>query len=173
MYSAAPANDMQPACGVRHLLGAAVGDKKMNLIKQTKISSAVTPTAGVADVAHIEGTILDMQGWDGVLVIVRMGAIVGGATTSIKLQQDTVVGFGTVQDIAGSKVDIAADDGDQIFAIDLYKPLERFVRVYVDRHDANATVASAEYLQYKGRKAPSTFGAHGSKLLVSPAEGVA
>lgn len=144
------------------------------LSEQVKISSAVTPTAGAANTTDIEGTTLDMSGFEGVLMIVRMGAITGGAVTSIKAQQDSASTMATAADIAGTSQTIADDDDDQTFYIDLYRPLERYVRLYVDRGTQNAVVSSATYIQYGPRKAVTTHGSNVSgEAFAGPAEGTA
>lgn len=146
----------------------------MNLSKNVKISTAVTPTAGAAAATDITGSILDMQGFEGVLVIVRMGAITAGAVTSIKVQQDTDSAGGTMADLEGTSQTIADTDDDKTFYIDLYKPAERYVRLYVDRATQNAVVASAEYIQYGARDMPTTHGTDVSgETHVSVAEGTA
>jgi len=146
----------------------------MNLSKNVKISTAITPTAGVAGTSDINGSILDMEGFDGVLVIVRFGEITGSAVTSIKMQQDTAVGGGTMADLADTAQTVADTDDDKTFYIDLYRPLERYVRVVVDRATQNAVVASAEYIQYGARLAPTTHGTGVSgETHASPAEGTA
>ncbi len=61
----------------------------MNPSQNQKISSAVTIAAGAAGSANINGTILDMADFEGVLVTVLTGPIVSGAATSIKMQQDS------------------------------------------------------------------------------------
>jgi hypothetical protein len=146
----------------------------LNLLKNVKISSAVTPAAGVAGTTDIEGTILDMSGYEGVLMLVRMGAITGSAVTSIKAQQDTDSAGGTMADLLGTSQTIADDDDNEIFVIDLFRPQERYVRLYVDRGTQNAVVASAEYIQYGPKAAPVTqpTGTNG-ETHVSPAEGTA
>lgn len=146
----------------------------MNLSKNVKISTAITPTAGAAGTTDINGSTLDMQGFEGVLIIVRMGAITGTAVTSIKAQQDTDSGAGTMADLLGTAQTVADTDDDKTFYIDLYKPAERYVRVVVDRGTANAVVASAEYIQYGAHVAPTTHGTNVSgETHVSPAEGTA
>jgi hypothetical protein len=146
----------------------------MNLSANCKISSAVTPAAGVAATTDIEGTILDMSGYNGVLMVVRMGAITGSAVTSIKAQQDSAAAMGGAADLLGTSQTIADDDDNEIFYIDLYKPTERYVRLYVDRGTQNAVVASAEYIQYEPISAPVTqpTGTSG-EFHASPAEGTA
>lgn len=146
----------------------------MNLSKNVKLSSAVTPTAGAAGTTDINGSILDMQGFEGVMMIVRMGAITSGAVTSIKMQQDTDSAGGTMADLAGTAQTIADTEGGKIFYSDLYKPAERYVRLVVDRGTQNAVVASAEYIQYGAHLAPTTHGTDVSgETHVSPAEGTA
>jgi hypothetical protein len=146
----------------------------MNLSKNCKISTAITPTAGAAGTSTINGTTLDMQDSEGVLMIVRMGAITAGAVTSIKVQQGDASNLGDAADLAGTGQTIADTDDDKTFYIDLYKPLKRYVRVVVSRATQNAVVASAEYIQYKSRKMPVTHGSGVSgETHISPAEGTA
>ena len=144
-----------------------------HLIDDTKLSTAVTPTAGAAGAANINGTILDMAGWDGVLVIVHFGTITAGAATSIKMQQDTVVGFGGAADLAGTGQTILDTDDDKVFYIDLRRPLEQFVRLVVLRATQNSVV-TAVYLQYRSRNKPSVqLAAVAGEKWLSPAEGAA
>jgi len=149
----------------------------MNLSKSVKVSTAVTPTAGAAATTDIEGTTLDMANFEGVLMLVRMGEITGSAVTSIKAQQGAESDLSDAADLEGTGITIADDDDGQIFMIDLYRPAERYVRLYVDRATQNAVVASAEYLQYGGpKKKPvdnNVTDASTVELHVSPAEGTA
>jgi hypothetical protein len=148
----------------------------MNLGYNAKVLTAITPTAGAANTTDINGTTLDMQGFDGVMVIVRMGTITANAVTSIKMQQDTDSGAGTMADLLGTSITVADDDDDQVFVIDLYKPRERYVRVVVDRGTQNAVVASAEYILYGPRNIPTTMNVTDAVTFeahISPAEGTA
>lgn len=145
------------------------------LLKQVKVSQAITPTAGAAGQTAIEGTTLDMAGYEGVLMICTFGAITGGAVTSIKAQQDTASGMGTAADLLGTAQTVADDDDGQIFVIDVFKPRERYVRLYVSRGTQNAVVASAEYIQYGARTIPVTSASSTVNVEshVGPAEGTA
>lgn len=146
----------------------------MQLSKETAISSAVTPTAGVAAPTDINGTTLDMTNHEGVLIIVRMGTITATAVTSIKAQQGAASDLSDAADLEGTAQTIADTDDDKTFYIDLKRPRERYVRLVVDRGTANAVVASAEYVQYGPRELPSAHGANVSgESHVSPAEGTA
>lgn len=146
----------------------------MNLSKRTKISTAITPTAGAAGTSDINGSTLDMKGFDGVLVIVRFGEITASAVTSIKMQQGAASNLSDAADLEGTGQTVADDDDDETFYIDLYRPRERYVRVVVDRGTQNAVVASAEYIQYGAHDEPTTHGSGVSgETHVSPAEGTA
>lgn len=145
-----------------------------NLSKNAKITQAITPTNGAAGTTDINGATLDMSGFDGVLMVVTMGAITGSAVTSIKAQQGAASDLSDAADLAGTGQTIADTDDEDIFYIDLYRPLERYVRVVVDRGTANAVVASAVYYQYKAAKTPVTHGSTiNGELHVSPSEGTA
>jgi len=144
------------------------------LIEEIKVTPAITITAGAAGATTVNGAVLDMAGWDGVLIVVTTGAIVALAVTSIKAQQDTAVGFGAPADLTGTNQAIADTDDDKVYFIDIQRPLEQFVRVVVSRATANATV-SAVYIQYRNRNKPTA--AQGATVagekFVSPVEGVA
>lgn len=145
----------------------------MNLGKNVKITSALDHAEGTAD---RNGATLDMQGYDGVLMISHFGDIAGGAVCSVKAQQDTDSGMGTAADLEGTGITVAADDDNQIFIIDLYRPLERYVRLVVDNDAANNTEQTALYVQYSGSKMPidnNVTDASTYELHISPAEGTA
>jgi hypothetical protein len=145
------------------------------LLKSVKVSQAITPTAGAAAATDIEGTVIDMAGFEGVLAIVTFGAIAANAVTGIKMQQGTDATVTDAADILGTSQTVADDDDGQIFCIDLFKPRERYVRLYVDRATQNAVVASAEYIQYGARTEPVTSASTTVNVEshIAPAEGTA
>jgi len=145
------------------------------LSEETKASIAITPAAGVAGTTDLNGAILDMQGWDGVIMTVVFGVITATAVTSVKAQQDTDPAGGTMADLLGTGQTVADDADDKAFEIDLKRPLERYVRLVVDRGTANAVVSSAMYRQYRARNRPPA--AQGTNVALerhlSPIEGTA
>ena len=145
----------------------------MELGKDAKISSAITIAAGAAASTSLNGSILDMSGFENVLMILQTGPIVSGAVTTLKAQEDTASAMGGAQDLAGTEQTIADDDDNKTFYLDLKKPRERYVRLVVPRATQDATV-SAVYIQYNGKKAPVTHGTNVTgETHVSPAEGTA
>ena len=141
--------------------------------KQDKISVVITPAAGVAGTSDINSSEIDMQNFESVLFIVTFGVITATAVTSIKAQQDTVTGMAGAADLAGTAQTIADSDDEKVFYISVVKPLERFVRLVVDRGTANA-VCSAVAIQSGAKKAPVTHGSNvAGESHYSPIEGTA
>ena len=142
-------------------------------ISEMKFTTALDYASGTAS---RNGAILDMAGFRGVLFVVHFAVIAPSAVVDIRMQQDVVVGFGGAADLAGSKIVVAADDDNQIFVLELWEPVERFVRGVVTKDAANASAESAFYLQYGARNRPTTVDVTDlvtSKRLASPAEGTA
>jgi len=144
------------------------------LIEGVKVSQAITVTAGAAGTSTINGATLDMAGYDGVLMVVTFGAIVATGVQSIKAQQGQQSNLSDAADLLGTGQTVADSDDEKTFYIDLFRPRERYVRVVVPRATANATVASAEYIQYRARSKPTTQGTNvAGETHKSPAEGTA
>jgi len=129
----------------------------MQLSKNVSITKAITVTAGAAGATDITGTTIDTQGFDSVLFVVQVGAVVSGAVTSVKVQHDDASGMGTVADVAGTSQTIADDSDEGVVYIDLAKRRKRYVRLYVDRATQNATVSAIAIL-YNATDAPTTHG---------------
>lgn len=146
-----------------------------HLIDIVKVTPAITIAAGAAGATDVVGATLDMADADGVLVIVNFGPITAGAVTSFKLQQGAASDLSDAADLAGTQQAVADDEDNTSRYVDLLKPAERYVRVYVDRATQNATL-NATYIQYKLRKCPPAAqgtGITGGEKHETPAEGTA
>lgn len=126
----------------------------MNGSSDLKVSTALDYASGTA---AREGAGLDMSLFQGVMMIVKAAAVAAGATYTIKAQQSDDDGVADgYSDLLGTSQTIAADDDDQIFIIDLIKPIKRYVRLYVSKDGANTCAESAVYVQYDARELPVT-----------------
>lgn len=147
----------------------------MNLSKCVKITRHNVAAAGAtSDIEPSTG--IDMQGFEGVLFLVEFGSITSGATTSIKAQQDTVSAMSSAADLAGTAVAVSDSSDNKVFWLDVYKPLERYVRCVVDRGDQNAVVDGIIAIQYGASVKPTTHDTAtvgGGECHASPAEGTA
>ena len=142
-------------------------------ITELQIKSALDYASASAD---RNGATLDMFGFRGVLMCVKFAAIATGAVTKIKAQQGADSGLSDAADIAGTGITVADDDDNQTFIIDLYEPVERYVRVVVDKDAVNATAEVAWYIQYGATARPTTptiADAVTYERHMSPAEGTA
>ena len=119
------------------------------LTDSIKIMTALDYASGTAS---RNGAEFDMAGYDGVIAIVKLATLAGSAAGDIHMEQSPVTGMGGSADLEGTAIAIADDDNDQIMAIDLYRPLEQFVRVVVTKNGAQAQAESAIYIGYKARK---------------------
>jgi len=145
----------------------------LNFSAETQIRTALDYVSAAADRT---GEVFDSQGFEGVCMVVKFAAIAAAAVTSIKAQQGQAANMSDAADLAGTAQTIANDDDDQIFVIDIVKPMERYLRVFVDKDGTNATAEMAFYIGYNGHKIPTvltltdevTYERH-----ISPAEGTA
>lgn len=155
-------------------VGAARGGGMQAFLSEVvKIEQAVTVTAGAAAATPVNGAIHDLNGYDGILIVVQFGPIVATAVTSIKLQQDTDPAGATMADLAGTAQTVPDNADDTVFYIDHKRGLERYVRLVVSRAVVAATVTAIAYL-YKARRTPITQGAGISgERHATPIEGTA
>lgn len=102
-----------------------------NFLTNHKITKAKAATA--AGQTTVYSSIIDMQGFEGVTFIVTVLAITSGGVQSIKLQEDTDSAGGTMADLTGTAITIADDDDNQTFAIELFRPFKRYVRLGIVR----------------------------------------
>lgn len=138
-------------------------------IKVVRVSNAVA-----AGTTAVNGTAVDMTGYEGVIFLVHLGAIVSGAATSLKAQQGAVSDGSDAADLAGTNITIADTDDNKIVALELYRPTGQYVRPVVSRATQNATVDSITAILYNGRVKPAVIDATllaTSKSVASPALG--
>jgi len=97
--------------------------QQQSLLEQNLVKREIDAVSSTGE----NGVGVDMQGWDGVVFILTIGA--GAATKDYKAQSDTAPGFGTAADIAGSAItQLGAGVVNKVLAIDVYRPTNRYVR---------------------------------------------
>lgn len=122
-----------------------------------------TGSAGTA----IDSTAVDMAGYDGVILFCTIAT--ANAGNYLSAQQGAASNGSDAATLLGSKTTVTADGG--LAVLDVYKPLERYVRAQVIRAGANTAVGEIFALRYGKDKQPSSF--TNVVRLVSPAEGAA
>ena len=150
----------------------------MNLTQNVKTKriqpdgSGYTVAAGTTDV---NSDIVDTAGFEGVRFIVAWGAIVSGAVTSFKVQQNDVNSATGMADLTGSNITVADTDDNKLSITDIFKPRERYIRLAFDRGTQNATIDGVIVELYEPRTLPVTQDTtvQSAEQWVSPAEGTA
>ena len=133
----------------------------VTLVKDTQVS------AGSA----VNSDSVDMQGWEGVVFLGKMTT--AHASNFANLAQSSDDGSSdSFADLVGTKV-TPGDSGDS-WQIDVFRPLERYVRCEVDRGGANTITGEIYAIQYGPKVKPTTHGTTiDTETHVSPAEGTA
>lgn len=106
---------------------------------------------------------IDMQGWDGVLIVGDFASAMATGK-SVNLAQSTASG-GTFLDLAGS-----AQRAVTNFRFDVYRPRQRFMRV--EYHRSSVALGTTWAIQYGGRRLSSSA-TDDSLFLASPTQGTA
>lgn len=144
----------------------------MNLLSNCKITRVAN--AAAAGTSAVNGSTIDMQGFDGVVFVAAVGTLTATQTTSLKAQEGDTTS--PTADLAGTGSGNLADgDSNKCIVLDIYRPLKRYIRAVLVRGVANAVVDGIWAIQYCGDKAPTTHDATvaASKLRVSPIAGTA
>ena len=137
-----------------------------NLSKNTALTKvlALSTSAGTA----LNSASVDMDGFEGVMFFGRIATANAANFANLAQSSDD----STFVDLTGTKV-VPGDDADS-FLIDVYRPLDRYVRCEVDRGGADTIVGDIYAIQYGARKAPTTHGTTvDAETHISPAEGTA
>lgn len=135
-----------------------------NRIKITKVADHTA-----AGTSAVNSTAVDMAGYEGVIFITSFGTAATDNSVNAAQSEDN----SSFADLAGSKVGDTASDED--VWIDIYRPLERYVRLEAVR-TTSSTLESIWAIQYGGRVQPvdnTTTGTIIGEAHVSPAEGTA
>jgi len=143
----------------------------MNLSEDIKIVSALDYASGTAT---REGATLDTQRWEGVLFVTKFGTIADSAVGDVHMEQGDDSGLTDAADLEGTAQAVAHDDDNQIFVIDLVKPMKRYVRGVVTKDGSHAMAEMAFYILYGPGKKPTTMAVTdlvNYEKHVSPAEG--
>lgn len=145
----------------------------MNLLKNVKIDQIL----GYFAAGQVAKTtdIIDMQGYDGVLFIAGFGKIIENGTLNVQVYQDTDSAGGTMAAVAGTAAHAVTAANAALtqsaIAVDVYKPLERYLEVIVTPAVQDAVLLGVTAIRYKGKMGPD---ANADLLkatqLISPAE---
>jgi hypothetical protein len=141
------------------------------LLEEVKITKLNDATA--SGLTTINSAVVDMAGFDGVVFLTSSGTIAASGTATVKVQQDTAPGMGSAADLLGTAQAFVDTDDNKSVAVDIKRPLERYLRLVIARATANSDWGPIWALQYRTRKLPVTQGLDKSEMHQSPIEGTA
>ncbi|MFI5106417.1 MAG: hypothetical protein ACHP79_15955 [Terriglobales bacterium] len=146
----------------------------MNLSTDTKVTRVMNAQAVAT--TNVNGSILDMEGFEGVEFILQAGTITDG-NLSIKAQDGAASNLSDANDLQGTLVTLQNTDDNKAAVLDVFRPVKRYIRPVVVRGGATgAVVDSVVAIQYKAKKKPTvndatTVGA--TETWISPPDGTA
>jgi hypothetical protein len=145
-----------------------------NLSKNTKVTRVMNAQA--VGTGNVNGTVLDMQGFESVEFILLANTITDGLL-SIKAQEGAVSDGSDAADLAGTLTTLQNADDNKAAVLDIVKPVKRYVRPVAVRGGATGAVIDGIIaIQYGPRVEPTTNDATtvgSTETWVSPAEGTA
>lgn len=118
-----------------------------HLSEVVKVTTAAPTATGTST---ITGAAIDMAGFDGVMVVIRLGS--PATNNNIRLTQCDTTG-GSYADLTGTLVGNHATDNPLI--VDLKRPVEGFIK-YVVTRGTTTTIDTVCVIQYKARTRPAT-----------------
>lgn len=140
-----------------------------NFFNRNKLVKVQDHTAN--GTSAITSDIVDTAGFQGVVFFTSLST--ANATNTIKVQQNTANQTTGMADLAGTSVTSGTSDED--IAVEVHKPLERYVQLVVAR-GASTTCESIWALLYNGDtsiSATAVSGTAAAELHITPAEGTA
>lgn len=139
------------------------------LLNKIQIKKAVAYTSAAA--SNVNGDVIDTANSESALFLVRFGT--AAADNTIKVQQGALSDGSDMADLEGSSV--AVGSSDEIVAVEIVKPRERYLRVVVLR-GTSSTIEAGFVLLGGQRVQPADnadAGTIASEKLISPPEGTA
>jgi len=130
--------------------------------------------AQAAGTTDVNSTSLDMAGFGSVSFYAAFGTLTTGAVTSVKVQGS--VDNATWSDLEGTLLAIPVGNNNKVLVTEVDAPVQRYVRLVVQRATANAVVDSVLAVQTNAGKEPVVHDLTtvvASEFHHSPAVGVA
>jgi hypothetical protein len=93
--------------------------------------------------SNVNGTALDMQGWDGCLFAFNIGAMAGGATFDARIVSSANANMSGATNIANAAITQVANTGNTtLVLVDIFRPTDRYIRSATIPATANTTFGS-------------------------------
>lgn len=130
----------------------------MNLLNEVKITRVAN--AAAAAQTEVLSSVLDMQGYDGVMFVAILGDITATSVLTLTAKGNTASSTGSptpVTQVATAAFTAGASDADnKVLVVDVFDPALRYVFASLTRTTANAVVDGIIAIQYTAELRPTT-----------------
>lgn len=128
---------------------------RLNLLKDAKIVKAFNG-AGAGTSTQTSNTI-DVSGFDSVLVLADLGAVVDTSALVLALQDGALANGSDAANISGANCSLTGNSSNNVqLALDVQLPQSRYVTATLARGTANATINSITMILYNAKSKPVT-----------------
>lgn len=122
------------------------------------IEPTVMAAATAAGTTDVNGTVIDMAGYEAALGIVALGAATDTGTLILKAQTGDASDGSDMADITGATTTVVTESGGNLdnkyVALEVHKPLKQYLRFVIDRGTANIVIEHAIQMRFNCRKTP-------------------
>lgn len=144
-----------------------------NLLNNCKITKVKNDGAGSASATPTKGTILDMAGFQGVMLVALMGNVLVTSEVALRVAGSDINDTAEMDLLAGSAggAALAADFDDTLVVLDVVEPGFRYIEPQLFHVTADAPFDGIIAIQYRADQKPTVQGATviASATLVNPA----
>lgn len=99
--------------------------------------------------AGVNGTVIDMDGWDGCMYVFNLGAMTSGATFDARVMSSANANFsGNANVTSAALVQVTTATPNNVFVIDIFRPSQRYLKTVTTPATANTQFASLA-IRYK------------------------
>lgn len=130
----------------------------MNLLNEVKITRVAN--AAAAAQTEVLSSVLDMQGYDGVMFVALLGDITATSVLTLTAKGNTASSTNSptpVTQVATAGFTAGASDADnKVLVVDVFDPALRYVFASLTRTTANAVVDGIIAIQYTAELRPTT-----------------
>lgn len=96
------------------------------------LSDSVLPTLDIAPISstsNVNGTAMDMQGWDGIMYVFQIGTMASGGTYDARIVSSANANMSGATNITNAALtQVTSATPNNSFIIDVWRPTDRYVR---------------------------------------------
>jgi hypothetical protein len=114
----------------------------MSLSESTLAALDIAP---ISSSANVNGTVMDMQGWDGIQYAFQLGTMASGATYDARIVSSANANMSGATNVTNAALTQVAVTGNaNIYIIDVWRPTDRYLRSATQPATANSQFAHVD-----------------------------